>query len=68
MDWSLVGCTHCFVPPAVMSSAFDALRIVCFWAGESVTRSVVISSGCVVCLVRVFSGLPPCAGYFRQFS
>ena len=28
-----------------MSSAFDALRIVCFWEGESVARSVVISSG-----------------------
>ena len=30
MDGSLIGCARCFVPPTVMSCAFDALRIVHF--------------------------------------
>ena len=32
--------------------------------GGGICRQFLVC-GCVVCLVMVFSGLPPCAGYFR---
>ena len=33
MDYLLLGCARCFVQPTIISSAFDAFRIVGFGTG-----------------------------------